>query len=98
LILAGCWAINLGFFPETRKSVLLRRKATKKKQDATETSVSPSEITSGVKDWSGFLEAVFLRPVKMLFVEPILLLIALYIGLINGIFCKPPNDFWHPVH
>ncbi|PYI19548.1 MFS general substrate transporter [Aspergillus violaceofuscus CBS 115571] len=80
IILAGVLYCLAFFTKETYKAVILRRRA---EQLGVKNSTSP-EATAG-KGVRHFIVVLFLRPVHMLFTEPIVFLASLYNGLLFGL-------------
>ncbi|RAH76519.1 MFS general substrate transporter [Aspergillus japonicus CBS 114.51] len=80
IILAGVLYCLAFFTKETYKAVILRRRA---EQLGVKNSTSP-EATAG-KGVRHFIVVLFLRPVHMLFTEPIVFLVSLYNGLLFGL-------------
>lgn len=94
MIFAGtCIALVVLFVPETYAPVLLQRKAEQlRKADPKNNAELYAEHERS--DWSinGVLHRTLYRPGKMLFYEPILLLVTIYVSLVYGILfaCESP--------
>jgi len=87
LIFAGvCTTIMLSFMPETYSPIILQNKAKSlRKEDPMGSKQLYAEHEK--QDWSfkGLINRTIFRPFKMLAMEPILLLITMYIAIIYGL-------------
>ena len=85
LIMTALFAF-IGFFtiPETYAPVLLSRKATKIRFETKNWAIRAKHDEQNV-DFHELLVKYFLRPFEMLYKEPILILITIYLSLIYGI-------------
>ncbi|OSX62324.1 hypothetical protein POSPLADRAFT_1143698 [Postia placenta MAD-698-R-SB12] len=87
MIFAGlCTVIAIIFVPETYAPILLQQKARRlRKADPVRNADLYAEHERA--DWSvkGVLHRTLYRPIKMLAVEPILLLVTLYLSLVYGV-------------
>lgn len=87
MIFAGvCTLIAVLFLPETFAPVLLQWKARRLRKANPESS-SQLYAEHEHSDWSlsGILSRTLLRPIEMLFREPILFLVTIYLSLVYGI-------------
>lgn len=102
MIFAGICCLNvIIFLPETYAPIILSKKAKRlRKQNPVVNKELYAEHE--LQDWSAkaVLEKSIWRPIHMLYVEPILLLITIYISIVYGLLygCKllPFSFFpWH---
>jgi len=85
LIMAALfWTIGLIFVPETYAPVLLQRRAKRIRYETKNWAIHAKADESKV-DLHGIIVKYLLRPLTMLVLEPILLLLTLYMALIYGI-------------
>jgi MFS transporter, DHA1 family, multidrug resistance protein len=87
MIFAGsCSLLAIFFLPETYAPVILLKKAERlRKADPSGTKDLVAEHEN--QDWSirSLVNRVLLRPIKMLMMEPILVLISIYLSIVYGI-------------
>lgn len=87
MIFAGvCTLLAFAFIPETYAPVILLQKAKRlRKANASEKDVIQSEHEN--QDWSfkGVIHRTLYRPFKMLALEPILLLVTIYLSIVYGV-------------
>jgi len=92
MIFAGvCTLISIAFLPETYGPVILLKKAKRlRKQDPTGNKDLYAEHEKGDWSFTGIASRTVLRPFKMLALEPILVLITIYISIVYGLLyaCK----------
>lgn len=76
-----CWLGVVIFLPETFAPVLLAKKAKKLRKEGNEKAWAPHERT----DWSvgGVAKRTLLRPFQILALEPMLLLITIYLSVVS---------------
>ncbi|TFK83428.1 MFS polyamine transporter [Polyporus arcularius HHB13444] len=87
MIFAGaCTVLALIFLPETYSPVLLQWKAKRLRKTDPETNAK-LYAEHERSDWSfqGILHRTLYRPIKMIYQEPILLLVTVYLSLVYGI-------------
>ncbi|KAI0782198.1 MFS general substrate transporter [Abortiporus biennis] len=84
MIFAGAVCVPIAFIPETFAPVLLKRRAAKLRIETGDPNiVTEQELFK--QPLGELLKEAFIRPFEMLFTEPILLLLSLYISLIYGL-------------
>lgn len=86
MIFAGACTLSLFFLPETYAPVLLARKAQRlRKEDPHQYEHVYAEHER--QDWSfkGIMKRTIMRPFHMLFMEPILVLVTVYLSLVYGL-------------
>ncbi len=87
MIFAGaCTLITLPFLPETYAPVILLKKVERlRKEDPISNKHLYAEHEK--QDWSvrGVLNRTLLRPFKMLAMEPILVLVTIYLSIVYGL-------------
>ncbi len=95
MMFAGaCTVLALIFLPETYAPVLLQWKAKRLRKTDPETNAK-LYAEHERSDWSfqGILHRTLYRPIKMIYQEPILLLVTVYLSLVYGILyarkCSP---------
>ncbi|KIY65609.1 MFS general substrate transporter [Cylindrobasidium torrendii FP15055 ss-10] len=87
MIYAGfCTAVVFFLLPETYPRIILEKKL-KHLQKTDPKSVEGLKADRDLEDWSlqGIMERTLLRPFKMLLLEPILLLITIYMSMVYGV-------------
>lgn len=85
LIIAGTSSIGLVFLPETYGPKLLTDRARRLRRDGTEPFIfGPLEIAR--RGWRDLLKCDSLLPLRMLFSEPIVAAVCLYLAVLYGIF------------
>ncbi|CZT52892.1 related to fluconazole resistance protein (FLU1) [Rhynchosporium secalis] len=85
LIIAGGSFVGLIFLPETYGPKLLGDRAKKLRKSGTNTCVyGPLEINS--RGWRDLLHPRTLLPLRMLFTEPIVTVVCLYLAILYGMF------------
>jgi len=87
MIFAGaCTVIMLLFLPETSSPIILQKKVNRLRK---EDPIGSKHLYSGHEnqDWSlkGVMSRTLLRPAKMLALEPILLLVTIYMAVVYGL-------------
>jgi MFS transporter, DHA1 family, multidrug resistance protein len=101
LIFAGvCTVIMFLFMPETYSPVILQKKVNRlRKEDPVGSKYLYAEHEK--QDWSftGVISRTLFRPVKMLALEPILLLITIYTAVVYGLLyaCEFFSIYLHEV-
>jgi multidrug resistance protein len=78
------WIVGTLCIPETYAPVLLRRRAKKLSQMAGKVYKSRMDVENGEKTLTAELETALTRPWKLLFREPIVLLLSIYMAIIYG--------------
>ena len=87
LIVAGVSWIPLAFLPETYGPVLLSRRAAKLRKKTGDMSIlSAHDIEQAETNWQTTFTKLLFRPLRMLFLEPIVLSTSLYLSLAYAIF------------
>lgn len=84
MIFAGvCWLSIVLFLPETFAPVLLMQKAKRLRKEGNSKAWAPHERI----DWSvsGVVKRTLFRPFQILALEPILLLITIYLAIVYGL-------------
>jgi MFS transporter, DHA1 family, multidrug resistance protein len=100
MIFAGvCTIITIIFLPETYAPVILGKKVKKlRKEDPTTKIWAPHEK----QDWSfkGLVHRTVFRPFQMLFMEPVLVLVTVYLSLVYGVLYarECPHSFLTTPH
>ncbi|KAH9947520.1 MFS polyamine transporter [Amylocystis lapponica] len=87
MIFAGtCTVIAFLFLPETYAPVILQWKARRlRKADPVKNAALYSEHEQTDWSWRGILHRTLYRPIQMLAMEPILVLVTLYMSLVYGV-------------
>ncbi|KAK2612517.1 MFS transporter fsa7 [Conoideocrella luteorostrata] len=84
MILTGTLAIvTIVFMRETNAIILLQRKANRLRRETGNLKLTPKQATKGTP-WM-LLRRGILRPLKLLFLSPIVFLVSLYTGLMFGL-------------
>lgn len=78
------WILGTIFIPETYAPVLLKKRAAKLSQMTGKTYLSQAEIRQGPVSLKEALSTSLSRPWILLFKEPIVLLLTIYLGVIYG--------------
>ena len=78
------WILGSLLIPETYAPVLLRKRARKLSKLTGDVYVSKTDIQQGPKTFSRVLGTALSRPWKLLFLEPIVLLLSIYLAIIYG--------------
>ncbi|KAH7321977.1 major facilitator superfamily domain-containing protein [Rhexocercosporidium sp. MPI-PUGE-AT-0058] len=85
LAIAGVSFVGLIFLPETYGPRLLGNRAKRLRQDGTNPNIfGPLEIES--RGWRDLIQPKTLLPLRMLFTEPIVTVVCLYLALLYGMF------------
>ncbi|KAI0354077.1 MFS polyamine transporter [Trametes cingulata] len=87
MIFAGtCTALAVVFLPETYAPVILQRKAKRlRKADPSQNASLYAEHERSDWSFNGIMHRTLYRPIKMLMLEPILILVTLYLSLVYGV-------------
>ncbi|KAI1338922.1 major facilitator superfamily domain-containing protein [Xylariaceae sp. FL0016] len=94
-IIFGAFVQVLHYFlvPETRSTVIMDRVAQKRRRDGTNSYLyGPGEMSDKRIDWNDTL-AVWLRPFRMLFKDPIVLVLSLLSGSSDGLIFMMVQSF-----
>ena len=97
MIFAGVCTLTLFFLPETYAPVLLARKAERlRAQDPQKYEHLYAEHEK--QDWSfgGVMKRTIFRPFHMLFLEPILVLVTVYLSLVYGLLYARTSPLYLP--
>ena len=84
MIFAGVMALFKASLPETFAPVILKRRATKLRKETGDPNICTEQEMFKVP-FTEMMKDTLIRPFEMLFTEPILLLLSMYIALIYGL-------------
>ncbi|CAG5188939.1 uncharacterized protein ALTATR162_LOCUS12063 [Alternaria atra] len=78
------WIVYTAFIPETYAPVLLRKRAVALSKRTGQVYRSKSEVEQGTKSIGSAFKTALIRPWLLLFLEPIVLLLSIYMAVVYG--------------